>query len=43
MKNKFTELLDAIAETIKGRENDIFTANDAAEAAKEKLTEIEKD
>ena len=43
MKNKFTELCDAIADTIKGRENDIFTANDAATETKDKLTELEKD
>lgn len=43
MKNKFTELCDAIADTIKGRDNDIFTANDAAEDVKTKISELEKD
>lgn len=43
MKNKFTELCDAIADAIKGRENDIFTADDAASEAKAKLLELEKD
>jgi len=43
MKNKYSELLDAIVETIKGNENDIFATDGAATEAKDKLTEIEKD
>lgn len=41
MKNKYIELLDAIAETIKGHENDIFATNGAAAETTDKLTEIE--
>ena len=40
---KYIDILDAIAETIKGHENDIFVIDDTAAEAKEKLTEIEND
>lgn len=43
MKNKYTELCDAIADTIKGRENDIITANDAAAETTDMLAKLEKD
>ena len=43
MKNKFSEILDVIADEIKGRDNDLFTPGKAAEETKEKLTELEKD
>lgn len=43
MKNNFTDILDAIADTIKDRADDIFETGDTAAEVKEKLTEIEKD